>query len=85
MLKKGEICIVNESGAEYFNGYSSVEGGALIESGDKVACRDISNAPFCTPLHLLNDEPFRWENKDCNTWALTDEDIQSTGEFMELD
>ena len=89
MFKKGEICIVNEEGAEYFNGYSSINGGAVIESGDKVVCREFSDAPFCTPLQLLTKEcfgeSFDWGNKDCNTWTLTDDYMQSTGEFMELD
>lgn len=89
MFKKGEICIVNEESAEYFNGYSIVNGGVAIKAGDKVVCRESSDVPFCTPLWLLNKdcivEPFNWENKNCNTWALVDDDIQSTGEFMELD
>lgn len=89
MFKKGEICIVNKEGAEYFNGYSSINGGTVIENGDKVVCREFSSVPFCTPLRLLTKdciaEPFSIKDKDCNTWALTDDDIQSTGKFMELD
>ena len=82
MFKKGEICIVNESGAKYFNSYSKRNGGAKVKGGDKVVCRNDSEHPFCTPVNNITCGDFT----DCNnTWSLDASYIQSTGEFMELD
>lgn len=72
LFEKGEVCVLNEHGAEYLNRYA---GGDYTSAGDEVVCQEDSDCPWCELV----------DNVYSGCCALDAEDMTSTGEYTHVE